>query len=370
MIEMLFRKPKRFFLLITMYLVQVFFFIQYRAFDLDVFFIPAHFIYVIFIGFGIAVLIKTIWGWTDSFRGIWQALLKAGVAVLVALFLIAPLGKELKDNWEKNDYSTDVAINDFYLYVWELLPPESVLLGRSGVFGYDMFYFRLVYNVRPDVLLPLLDTPNPDPDDLEGREVYSTTKIEPGANQNRPGSIPKDLIDENSWYIPVLLGQSSESFFGRGRELVLYKVTSDHPDLLIPDSDPEVSLDTELMGWQLLGYDLNDEYLEVGGILDLTLYWQISSPETRPETLPIVTTYINGTVLESHQLGLGNLPRYVQEFQTSPSDTLQEEYSIVLPSTLEAGSYDLKISLQSGFQNRQDIDHEGIPVHLGWVQVH
>lgn len=369
MFEMLFRKPKRFFLLITVYLVQVIFFLQYRAFDLDVFFIPAHFVFVIFIGFSIAVLIDSIWVWIDKFSGIGKVISRVGAVILIALFLFAPLGKELKSNWEANDYSNDVAINDFYEYVWQVLPPESVLLGRSGVFGYDMFYFRLVYNVRPDVLIPLLDTPDPDPQDLAGREIYSTTRIDPRANQNGPGSIPANLVNKNSWYIPVLLGQNSESFIGRGRELVLYQVTTDHPDLTLTQAQPDVSVDQEISGWRLLGYDINNNFLKAGGILELTLYWQISSNETRPEILPIVTTSLNETVLESHELGLGNLRRYVQEFHPSPSDIVQEVYSVVLPSTLEAGSYEFNLSLQVGYQARPDIDEQRPSINLGLIQI-
>lgn len=60
MVELLIRRTKEFYLLMVMYLTHVFFFIQYRAFDIDVFFIPAHMIYALFIGFGAAQLVKYI----------------------------------------------------------------------------------------------------------------------------------------------------------------------------------------------------------------------------------------------------------------------------------------------------------------------
>jgi len=64
---LLFRRPRRFFLLVGMYAVHVWFFIQYRAFDLDVFFIPAHLIYALFIGYGVA------WGLDRLMALRWQA---------------------------------------------------------------------------------------------------------------------------------------------------------------------------------------------------------------------------------------------------------------------------------------------------------
>ena len=56
---MLFQNTNKFFLFISMYFVHVFFFIQYRAFDLDVFFIPAHMLWAAFIAFGLFEIIAT-----------------------------------------------------------------------------------------------------------------------------------------------------------------------------------------------------------------------------------------------------------------------------------------------------------------------
>jgi hypothetical protein len=43
------RRPRYFCLLMGMYIVHLWFFTQYKAFDLDVFFIPTHFLWAIFI---------------------------------------------------------------------------------------------------------------------------------------------------------------------------------------------------------------------------------------------------------------------------------------------------------------------------------
>jgi len=54
---LLLRRSRHYYLLVGMYLVHIWFFIQYRAFDLDVFFLPAHFLWAIFLAFGIVELL-------------------------------------------------------------------------------------------------------------------------------------------------------------------------------------------------------------------------------------------------------------------------------------------------------------------------
>ncbi|MGA9350852.1 MAG: DUF2723 domain-containing protein [Anaerolineae bacterium] len=264
--EMLFRHTKKFYLFITMYLVHVFFFVQYRVFDLDVFFIPAHFIYVIFIGYGVYRLVKYVRvllnlrnqvfgtlciqvarncgnfrdserpcgaekpGFSSLGEKLWQGALNVGLAVLLCL----PIAGEVRANYERNNYSDETAINDFYENVFEILPEGSVLLGRSGVFGYDMFYFRLVYNLRPDVLMPHLTNPRPRPEDVRGRQIYTTMRLDSPQAGRGPWALPPGLVESDAWHIPVLMGQSDGAIpGGRGQDLVLYRVSAEPPELVV-----------------------------------------------------------------------------------------------------------------------------------------
>ncbi|MBU1878850.1 MAG: DUF2723 domain-containing protein, partial [Chloroflexi bacterium] len=181
--EMLFRRPKRFWLLFTMYLVHLVFFTQYRVFDLDVFFIPAHLLFVVFIGFGVAQLVDYTMRalrWLAR-RMTEQPLMlqlgKMGVNMALAAILVMPIAHQLFANWAANDYSQDTAINDFYVNAFDLLPKHSTLWGQGGVFGYDMFYWRLVYDMRPDVIMPLLAGMRPDRGTLaqiDPARIYTT----------------------------------------------------------------------------------------------------------------------------------------------------------------------------------------------------
>jgi hypothetical protein len=58
--------------------------------------------------------------------------------------------------------------------VWEYLPEEAALITPRQ--GYEAFYWRMVYETRPDVLLPFLQNPQPAPADLSGRDVYATER--------------------------------------------------------------------------------------------------------------------------------------------------------------------------------------------------
>ncbi len=195
---LLFRYPRRFFLLVGMYLVHVWFFIQYRAFDLDVFFILAHLVYAIFIGCG-------IWWLLEQLAGLrWRAVRWASVG-LMALVLALGLVKEVRGNWAINNRSDDTAINDFYENVFALLPEDVVLLGRGGVFGYDMFYYQLVYDVRPDVLIPLLEL-GTGPQELDEREVYSTLLLDRPEAVRGPWAPPAGWVEADDWAVPMLVG--------------------------------------------------------------------------------------------------------------------------------------------------------------------
>jgi hypothetical protein len=339
---LLWRKPKRFFLIVGMYVVHVWFFIQYRVFDLDVFFIPSHLLYAIFIGFGVYWVVERLFLLVGE-RQSWRAVLT--VALVVALAL--PVIGELRANWEANDYSDDTAINDFYENAFDLLPEGAALLGRSGVFGYDMFYYRLVYDVRPDVAMPHLPHANPRPEQLAGHEIYTTMRLDGREAGRGPWALPGNLVNADAWHVPVLFGSPGRSSFGPGvRPLVIYHVTDDPPELVVADATPQIEVREEAAGWVLLGYDLESGEVAAGSTLHLTLYWRAAAAPQRV----LVSTLLDSVPLETHEPGMGNLPRYVQEFHPPRDGVLVEEYRVVVPSTTETGSATLAVGVGFPFR--------------------
>ncbi len=335
--SLLFRRPRHFHLLAGMYLVHVWFFIQYRAFDLEVFFIPAHFLWAIFIAFGLYELLSglhTLGRLLAARSGF--SLPRAVTALAVPLLLPTLSLIPLSANWSHNDLSQDVAVNDFYANVWELLPPDAALVTPGGVFGYDAFYWQIIYGTRSDVLLPTLPGPDPSPDALAGRKVYATIRAVRG---NRgPGALPPDLLRQDLWAVPVLVGEQPEASSGRRGTLVLYRMTPEPPDLLVRDPRPQIPLNVDFGSMRLIGADLSQRSVESGAAVEITFYWQVE------RIAPLrVEVRLGERVLEQHEVGLGLLQRYAKEIGLSPGDVVREQYSLVIPSTMKAGAQVLSI---------------------------
>jgi hypothetical protein len=354
MMEMAFRDVKKFYLFIGMYLVHVFFFVQYRVFDLDVFFIPAHLLYALFIGYGVYRLVAYVYGLGKrSERGLWRVALNVGLALLLAF----PVASQVRGNWEANDYSDDTAINDFYENVWEILPQGGVLIGQGGVFGYDMFYWRLVYNVRPDVVIPMIEGPRPSPGELAGAgPIYTTQPLDSQRPGRGPWSPPPGLVKPDNWYVPVLLGQGGTSPQGGHRPgLNLYQVSDEPPELVVQQAQPEHVVGQPLGGLELVGYDLEDDKVSRGGRLHLTLYWRVREPQR-----VLIATSLGDTALEAHDLGLGNLQRYVEEYRPPSQSIVVEDYLLVVPSHTPLGSQGLSVSLQVPFRFEEEAEVEEV----------
>ncbi len=408
--EMLFRHTKKFYLFITMYLVHVFFFVQYRVFDLDVFFIPAHFIYAIFIGYGVYRLVEYIHVFSSRLveafspategrprpdfttepalggartplsggfgarrkcrellrsylnrRKLWQGAVNLGLAVLLCL----PIARQIQANYDRNNYSDETAINDFYQNVFEILPQGSVLLGRGGVFGHDMFYFRLVYDARPDVLMPHLTNPRPSPGDVRGRGIYTTMRLDSPQAGRGPWALPPGLVGSDAWHIPVLMGQSDGPIpGGRGRDLVLYQISAEPPELVVREAEPEYRIGQRLGGLELVGYDLDGQEVSRGGHLHLTFYWRVLRSEQA-----LIATTLGDEPLEAHPLGLGNLSRYMQEFRPPRDAIIVEDYLLVVPSQIPLGWQTLKVGLQQPLRPGQERQSSGEVLEIGEILV-
>ena len=339
--EMLLRRTRHFYLLMTMYVVHLVFFTQYRVFDLDVFFIPAHLIYAVFIGYGLFRVLEYVVAVLGRVR-----VPRLAVSLIAAVLLFFPVVKQVRANWALNDYSDDVAINDFYHNVFQLLPEGAVVLGRGGVFGYDMFYFRYVYGVRPDVLLPMAEPVGSSPRALgSDSTVYSTVPVSAGEQATGPWAPPPGLLRKEDWAVPVLVGESTQSFLQQmRRSLVLYEMRDEAPLLVVNEANPTHELGVQLNGLELVGYDLDGGEVERGGRVHLTLYWRFVERGSA-----LVVTAINGVSLEAHQVGFGNLSRYVEEYQPAKDSIVVEDYWLVVPSRTDLGQVVLQVGVTSPF---------------------
>lgn len=338
MVALLLRRSRHYYLLVGMYLVHVWFFIQYRAFDLEVFFLPAHFLWAIFLAFGILEVL----GWLERITtrvtaGQTSSLSRWAIAIATVSLALIPLG----ENLSTSDRSYDVSINDFYANVWEMLPSDSALLTQGGVFGYDAFYWPLVYDTRQDVLLPALPTPNPIPMDILGRDLYSTTQVIGPNRAHGPGGLPPNLVSNDLWQIPILAGaQSGTSGLNPRGRLVLYQLSETPENLVVDEANPTIRLDLDLNGITLLGADVDPLSVESGSRIHLTLFWHLDRP--RPYQ---IETALDGRPLEIHDLGFGNLERYQAEIDPVLKNVILEDYWLVVPSTIPEGIHQLTVRI-------------------------
>jgi hypothetical protein len=343
--EMLWRQTKAFYLLIIIYVIEVGFFIQYSVFDLDVFFIPAHLIVALFVGYAAHRLIAYVLTLAGRFPPATRPAY-TGLALLAAF----PLAVLVHSNWEYNDRSDDTIINDFYEQVFEILPPDSVLVGWRGVLGYDMFYFRLVYDRRPDVLIPMLSSPTGAASEANAGSRPSFTTVQPMARKGLSGAggaftPPPQLLPDDLWYVPVLAAPMADTGVKRrGFALTLYEGRSQPPELVVSDAQPEHIVDYDFEGLRLVGYDMDDTNVAPGGSIHLTLYWEMK----RPAGYTVVTKLDDSQFRETHWLGFGNLERYLDEFQ--PGDGLiVEEYDLLVPSSTDEGRHTLRVGQLQGW---------------------
>lgn len=349
---LLFTRPRHFFLLVGMYLVHVWFFIQYSAFDLEVFFIPAHFLWAVFIGFGFALVYQALQALLVRLPGRHKLPgLIVGLLVGLVVLLIGLI--PLRANWAQNDLSQDTAINDFYANIWEVLPRDSVLLTPGGVFGYDAFYWQLVYETRPDITLPAIANPDPKKEDLEDVDLYATT---PALQNNRgPGALPPNILSDELWETPILFGEQPVGQGGRRGSLVLYHLTEQPPQLVEIDPHPQIEMRAEIGPAILVGADVGATKVENGARIKLTLYWRI-----QPGARLRVNISLGDQPLEEHEVGFGLLGRYAREFGVPPNGTIVERYELVIPSTIPAGEWPLTIGavdLRAARQNTTLITH-------------
>lgn len=336
---LLFKHPKRFWLFGLMYFTNVFFFTQYKVFDLDVFFISSHFIFAIFIGCGAQQLINWL---RQRFSTPRAQTIATTTAIIV--FLFAPLTIIGLVSARDNNRTTDTAIGDFYKNVYAMLPRDSVLVSRRGVFGYDMYYWQQVYNIRPDVLTPSFDSRRKP---AANAPVFSTVNVIDGKPQGGLWAPPREVLPVDAWYVPVLIGNQ--------RDLTLYRASQTPPSLIVSEAQSQNRIDHSFDGLTLIGYDLTNAPDAPSPRAHLKIYWRVTQPRAY-----LVSTQIDNVTLETHDLGFGNLPRYVRENRLPREPIIVEEFDLVIPSYLKKGEHIFKIGLA---------EFSASGIDMNWIEV-
>jgi hypothetical protein len=395
-----FRHPKAFFLFMPGYIAQMAFFLEYRATDLDVFFVTTHFIVAVFAAYGFYGLLS--WGYEATRRlGLFGAGIEnadpealegrapadttrryATIGIAVALagavaVAAAMPAYSLANNWGHNDQSQNTGINDFYRNLFASLPANATLNGQGGVFGYDMFYYRYVYDWRPDVRIPATEQsarPGVAPRGGPGQQGGAfganngATTTASGAQYNvnsggfggGRGGIGGGFTQgafgntSSSWSIPVIASPvlSDESAAGfSNRTLTLYETTTTTPTLFVSGVTPQNKVGHNFGGVTLAGYDVDTSNVDAGGTVHLKLYWQGGVTGG----YQIYTRLGDTKYFERHAIGFGNVARYVQlKGNLQSGSYLVEEYDLVILSSTDKGDQPLEVRVGNGVASPGD----------------
>ncbi|MDI6858416.1 MAG: DUF2723 domain-containing protein [Dehalococcoidia bacterium] len=335
--EMLRRQRKAFCFLGIAYLVEIAYFTQYNVPDIAVFFIPAHLLFAVFVAFGVRRLFTATAGVVPR-RSATRAVLSLSFCALFAV----PLTLQVSGGWSQNDRSGDTTVKDFYQEVIRAVPENSVLLGRPGVPGFDLFHHYLTSNPRPSVDIPQLEAPDAfTAAALDGRPLYLVAAPEVIRHSTK-GLEGQALLPQDLWYVPVLAAPSRHVSWLGGRPLTLYRAQTEPPPFVLGEAHPQHAVGVEMDGVRFLGFDIDRERVAAGGTLHLRLYWQAVKP-------PALSFYKVSLVLgdarfrETHTLGFGLIERVQREGRFSAGFTFVEDYRLVVASGLSEGKHTLRL---------------------------
>lgn len=335
--------PIRSWLLGGIFLVNVAVFSQFAVPDPDVFFLPAVAVGALWAGYGAAAL------WERTPRSFVRPRVRALVAVSVVL---GGLVSVAVDNRRVVGRRTDTGAEDFARSALAMVPHGTVLISPRGAFGADLVYLRDVIGLRPDVLLPgqgpLRELPPQAP-------RFSTVALA-GGRPTPTGRLgqPPDLLPEDAWYVPVLLGWRAGQ--------VLARLQPDPPRLIVEAAPRLVQFEARVLGrTTLAAAEVRVREPVARPRIHLRTWWRIE----RPEPI-VVSTRLAEHTLESHELGLGNLLRYAETVGWSGEGFVLEDVDLAIPSTFAAGRYAMKVGV-TAFDTRgfvtdwTDVGHVDLP---------
>jgi hypothetical protein len=323
---MLWRHPARFWLLFWIWAVNVVFFSQVAVFDLDVFFLPGYLPWAVFVGFGIDALWSAVRAALHRWGGSGRMLMAArtvGVVVLAGALLA-----QVRSSFALNDRRTDTAIDDFDRDVFAMVPRGSFLVGRRGVYGADLPYWQRAEGLRPDVTIASQHGARPRPPEAS---LFTTVPVQSGrpTTAGRQGN-QKEYLPHDAWYVPVLFGVRSG--------LVLSRIDAERPQLTV--ASPPRRLGLRFGALVLESHTLEPRPDAPRPRVHLTTHWRLL------EAAPfVISTRVGDVTLESHELGLGNLERWIAEVGFPANEVLVEDFDVVIPSHLEPGDYPIGIGV-------------------------
>lgn len=250
--------------------------------------------------------------------------------LLLAGFLLVPF--QFVSNFSSADRSGETRERAQWTRILaQPIPQNAILISNDRDEMMPLWYIQYVENTRRDVvgLFPLI-TPGP-----QTADIANLTDL--ALESQRPVFFIKPMPGIETRYVV----EKSD---------ILWRVVCNCPPR------PQYASDAKLAGaLRLIGYDLSQS----AGTLDATLYWQ---PLTRLDgnytTFAQLIDSQHNKIAQGidHQVGGDYYPTSFWRI----GETLRDEQTITLPSTLSPGSY----SLVAGMYHYPDMEMLGEPISL------
>ena len=313
--------------LVSMFVINILFFVQFNSFDIYDKLIPSFMIFPIFIGLGIWETLDLIK--TSSKRVPALEAGKEGYFIkifLIALVLIIAANVPISSYTlysQEEDQSASIDLSYFLAQVINDVPANSTIIDVWHT-CVPLRYFQIVYHMNPTV-----EILGVDPADWPGH-------IQERINRREVFILRADLVDENLFnrysFIPVLNMPNVGT---------LYKINLRNSSFSV--SSPVIQHPVnELLGGKikLLGYDLNQT--EEKGGFSITYYWQSMENVSKDYicALDLIDQHGNVALEDIH------IPIY-DIYPTSrwaKNEVFAEKYNISLPPTFEQGTYQMFIT--------------------------
>lgn len=328
--------------------------LTYSIHNIFNYFIPAYLIMGIWIGYAVDAALS--FARRNSVGALNLSVARPGLRWGLALSVLATLPLVLfARNLPIVDRSQDHNAYDFARTTLERVKSNSTIVTDSWT-APPLWYVQLVEGYRGDVFVsPVFSVPSEDVSAFvarqfdEGRPVYLAEGLR--------GDL--SAIQDEYYVQPVLLNgiesmvtdvlpkpKYKDDLVPRGS---LYRVLEDAPAVAVTDIPPSARVDVPFGdSVSLVGFSTEPEAVSRGNVLKISYYWRLDRPIEEDLHATVFFTDEDGTVQvdagfplwwQSVELGGGLYPTS----QWSVGETVKEEYFVLVPRTVERGSYRVRI---------------------------
>ncbi len=310
--------------------------IFYAIGDIHVFYIPAYFLWTLWMALGLVA------------AGVWAGRLLAGrrpATQRAALFVPALLGLALPAWSAAHHYrSLDQSSNNEARATWQAIlaqpiPGDAILVSNDRDEMVPLWYLQYVEGVRPDLtgLFPLIQ---PTPEWADIGQVLVTAR-----RSGRPVFLIKPMPGLETKFLLEPVGALMRVAGPAVTRLPQRPVTVDYDGAI-----------------RLTGYDLEPAAISDGGTVKITLYWQPQRQLHADYTAFVHLVNADGAVIGASDHRPGGT--YYPTSLWRPGDTLKDVHAIALSPDLGPGPFAIEAGLYTGTATLQ---HLGRPERIGRV---